>query len=252
MLEQAGCASRSSQSPRTEACPCLGILLSADRRRRRAALGEIREVLPEFGWNPIVLTVWPDDYRSAREFKMDRSLSKDVEGRCEVHRTPTASLGGCAGRWRNSTSSGSSGSSFIRYSGKGILLGAGRDSARVEDHQGTAAVRDLHQSAPYSLIVDGFHPALWTRVPWVADLRDLWTQDSLLTWPSRVHYRATVAAERFMLRRADTVIANTPLAAQRMRELLGLSAPGGSWRSPTDMMKRTSRRTIHRRRTAGR
>ena len=183
--------------------------------------------LPERDWRPIVLTVRPDDYSTQREFKMDGSLSKDVEGRCEVHRTRDyeprrlrrvlEKLHLFRLFW------------FLLYPAfweKEFFwaLCAIPRAVRIIREQRPSAI--YTSSAPYSLIVVGFILRLWTRVPWVADLRDLWTQDSLLTWPSRLHYRATVAAERFMLRRADTVIANTPLAAQRMRELLGPACAG--------------------------
>jgi glycosyltransferase involved in cell wall biosynthesis len=178
--------------------------------------------LPEFGWRPIVLTVRPNDYSIHREFKMDGSLSQDVEGRCEVHRTRDYEPRRVRGAleklhlfrvfW------------FLLYPvfwEKEFFwaLGAIPRALKIIRERRPCAI--YTSSAPYSLIVVGFLLRLWARVPWVADLRDLWTQDSLLTWPSRLHYRATVAAERFMLRRADTVVANTPLAAQRMRELLG-------------------------------
>ena len=183
--------------------------------------------LPEFGWRPIVLTVRPDDYSIHREFKLDDSLSKDVEGRCEVHRTRD----GEPRRLRRALENLRLFRLFwfLLYP---LLwekeffwaLGAIPRALKIIREQRPRAI--YTSSGPYSAIVAGFLLRLWTRVPWVADLRDLWTQDSLLVWPSRLHYRATVAAERFMLRRADTVIANTPLAAQRMRELLGPERAG--------------------------
>jgi glycosyltransferase involved in cell wall biosynthesis len=183
--------------------------------------------LPEFGWRPIVLTVRPKGYRLQRELQMDPSLVQEVEGRCRVHRMPEwvprlARLLEKRHLYR-----------LLWFFFYPIFwereffwaLGAIPRALKIIREQRPCVI--YTSSGPYSVIVTGFFLRLRTRVPWVADLRDLWTQDSLLRWPSRLHFRATVAAERFMLRRADMVIANTPLAAQRMRELLGKDYRGG-------------------------
>jgi glycosyltransferase involved in cell wall biosynthesis len=178
--------------------------------------------LPQFGWRPIVLTVRAEDYELRREFQRDNTLSAEVEGRAEVHRTrdwAPRRLRRLLERlhlfrlfW------------FLFYP---VLwekeffwaLGAMPEALKILRQKRPAAI--YTSSAPYSLIVAGFLLRLWTRVPWAADLRDLWTQDPLWTWPSRLHYRLTAAAERLMLRHADVVIANTPLAAKLMEDFLG-------------------------------
>ena len=178
--------------------------------------------LPEFGWRPIVLTVKPEDYQTVREFQRDDTLMKDVAGKCEVHhvrdpeprrlrrlleRLHLFRLAWCF--------------LYPLFWEKQFFwaLAAARRARQLIREKPIEAIYTT--SGPYSTIVTGWLLKRRTGLRWVADLRDLWTGHPPHSWPSRLHYRLNLAAERFLLRRADVVIANTPLAAERMKELLG-------------------------------
>ena len=176
--------------------------------------------LRENNWRPIVLTARPEDYHLHREFQPDESLLGDV-AYAEVHRVRDPEPRGLRRLlerlhvfrlvW------------FLFY---GLFwekeffwaLAALPAALRIARARRPAAVYTT--SGPYSTVAVGYLVKLATGLPWVADLRDLWTQDSLWSWPSRLHYALTVRAERVLLGCADTVIANTPLARERLRTLL--------------------------------
>jgi len=179
--------------------------------------------LPEFGYRPIVVTVRPRDYRRHREFRLDKTLARDMDnGAFEMHHCPDPEPHGLRGVlerlgvfrlvW------------FVLYAvfwERELFWAIGAIGRSLQ----LARRRRLHAvyttSGPYCTLLVGWVVKQVARVPWVADLRDLWTQDPLGSWPSRLHYWLTVAVERGLLRRADRVIANTPLAAKRMQALLG-------------------------------
>jgi len=179
--------------------------------------------LPQFGWRPIVLTTMARDYVQHREFQFDESLSDDVKNcDCEVHRLrdpePRA-LRALLEKFRVFRLFW-----FVFYAlfwerEFFWALAAIPRALRLARTRKASVV--YTNSAPYSLILLGFAIKRMTGLPWVADLRDLWTQDGLGVWPSRWHYRLTARVERALLRRADVVIGNTRLAAERLRALLG-------------------------------
>jgi len=53
-----------------------------------------------------------------------------------------------------------------------------------------------------------------TRVPWVADFRDPWVEDGLYPRPGTLRFRVESALERLVVRRADRIVATTPLLRQ--------------------------------------
>jgi len=57
--------------------------------------------------------------------------------------------------------------------------------------------------------------------PWVADLRDPWALDEMTIYPTVLHRRRELRRMRRLLRTAAAVVANTPEAAIRIRQLLG-------------------------------
>ena len=79
-------------------------------------------------------------------------------------------------------------------------------------------------AAPMGALEAGRWLARSLGVPWVADLRDLWTPDTFRAFPSRLHYAWAQRLERRVLQSADAIIANTPLSAVRIQELVGTPA----------------------------
>jgi glycosyltransferase involved in cell wall biosynthesis len=176
--------------------------------------------LPDFGWRPIVLTARAGDYHVQREFRLDESLLKEAD--CEVHRVRDPE----PRRLRAALETLRIfrlvwGLLYFLFWEREFFwaVAAARHALRLARQRRPAVI--YTSSAPYSLILVGYWLRRNTGIPWVADLRDLWTQDPLWRWPSRLHYALTKSLEKKLLRHADAVIANTPLAAERLRALLG-------------------------------
>ncbi len=69
-------------------------------------------------------------------------------------------------------------------------------------------------SAPYSAHLIGQHLHHRTQLPWVADLRDPWTGNTLVSYPTEFHRRVNVRLERSVFTGADRVIVNTERSLQ--------------------------------------
>ena len=63
---------------------------------------------------------------------------------------------------------------------------------------------------PFSAALAGRDAARRLRLPWVSDLRDLWTGYLLGAWPSRFHFEREEALERSVLREAALTVMVTP------------------------------------------
>lgn len=65
-------------------------------------------------------------------------------------------------------------------------------------------------SGPYSSLLLGYLLKRFLRVRWVADLRDPFTDAYAWRWPSKAHWYACRFAERIVLRQPDKLVVNTP------------------------------------------
>lgn len=65
-------------------------------------------------------------------------------------------------------------------------------------------------SSPFSSWLIGFALKKSMNVKWVADLRDPFTDGYMWVFPSKLHWLFISWFERYMLKRADKVIVNTP------------------------------------------
>lgn len=63
---------------------------------------------------------------------------------------------------------------------------------------------------PFSAALAGRDCARRLGLPWVSDLRDLWTGYLLGSWPTRFHYRREQILERSILKEAATTVMVTP------------------------------------------
>ena len=94
------------------------------------------------------------------------------------------------------------------------------DTARRWAHRAVEIACLLHQqnpfdvvfstAPPFSVALAGRNTARRLRIPWVSDLRDLWTGYLLGAWPTRYHFRREQALERSVLREATVTIMVTP------------------------------------------
>lgn len=65
-------------------------------------------------------------------------------------------------------------------------------------------------SGPFTAILIGVIIKMRTGRPYVADLRDPFTDGYMWKWPSKTHWRVSRAVEHYLLNKANAVIVNTP------------------------------------------
>jgi len=65
-------------------------------------------------------------------------------------------------------------------------------------------------SPPHNQLLLGYFLKLTTKVSWVADLRDPYTDGYQWHWPSKTHFKLAKILEKLFLAQADKVIVNTP------------------------------------------
>jgi glycosyltransferase involved in cell wall biosynthesis len=170
------------------------------------------------GYNPIVLTVAPEDYprHSGLETPMDPSRGEDLPLDVEIHRTRSHQP------FR-----------FFRWLAR-HHLDLVREFLFIPDAAISwtfAACRRAHQIAryrnidliytvvpPYSTAWIGRILQRTLRRPWVLDLRDPWTGYFLAGFPTKLHYWIESAMERSCMKRADHVIMPTPTSRENLLE----------------------------------
>ena len=94
------------------------------------------------------------------------------------------------------------------------------DVARNWARRACRVAADLHQRSPFDVVFSTAPPfsvalagrdcARQLRIPWVCDLRDLWSGYLLGAWPSRWHYNKEVSLERSALAEAAITVMVTP------------------------------------------
>jgi len=184
--------------------------------------------LPRFGWRPIVLTTTQGSYHVHREFQLDETVGAGLdESEHEVHRLRDPE----PRRFRRFLERMRIFPLFwfflyplfwepqVFWAVAAVIKGL-----RLIREKGIIAVYTT--SGPYSTVLTGLLLKWFTRKPWIADLRDPWTKDFIGMWPSLLHQRLEQWFARFALRRADHVIANTPISERLFEELLGEDCGG--------------------------
>lgn len=183
--------------------------------------------LYRFGFRPTVFTVRPESHEQSREFRLDDSQVVDLAS-SEYDHVQIANPSGAGYRH------------WIRQSRLFPLAWTAGypwlyESSRPWAFAAARAIIKAHRKHPFDLIYVSAGPnsaleaAAWASrrlsIPWIADLRDLWTRDTLKFFPSRGHYLWESWLERRILGTASAVVANTSLSGDRLRESLG---PGAS------------------------
>lgn len=186
--------------------------------------------LPQFGWNPYVLTVKPP-----QKVSLDFDLLKDIPTSAKIIRTPTGNfvndllvfLGrsgirqhspspqmrvNSEGMPRKSNISKITGilkskiqkwffipDTVVVWVPIAILTALWICNRRKIDVIYTTSI-------PYSAHVIGYILKRVTRKPWIADFRDEWTDDTLIDYPTEWHRKINVNLEAICLKKADKVI----------------------------------------------
>jgi len=69
----------------------------------------------------------------------------------------------------------------------------------------------ISTSAPYSAHLLAWRIAKRTKIPWIADFRDLWSTNTFLYFPTKLHKSLNAWLERQVVQSADYVLTCTPL-----------------------------------------
>lgn len=163
--------------------------------------------LPEFGWQPVVLTV-----TGSGSTLRDESLAREVPSTVSVHRTPALLLPRLM-PWR-----------VRRWLARWLLVvdeqvgwlpfAVARGKCLIQE-TGIAAIYTT--SAPYTDHLIGLRLKRATGRPWVADLRDPWVDNPALAFASPFHRRWVERLEQQTFFEADRVVVNTATALDLYR-----------------------------------
>lgn len=179
--------------------------------------------LSQFGYKPTVFTVAPQSHSQSREFRLSPEDSRDLENtEYEAIRVPNPTSQGLRNRLSQSRLYPFIWALAYRWLYEGYRAWAFAAAKQIVQSQTKSRFDVIYASAgPNSSLEAASWASRRLNIPWVADLRDLWTCDSLKFFPSRVHYLWEQRLERCVLRTAAAIIGNTPLSTQRLQELVG-------------------------------
>ena len=182
--------------------------------------------LHQYKYFPTILTLDPTENIYHREFQPDEGLKEELSGaRFDVVRVADPVQGRTGRRVFGASFFPLLWATFYPWLYERERCWSYAAARAFMRRQESKAVRLIYVSAaPYSSLVAGAWLAKKLRVPFVADLRDLWTLDTLRSFPSRLHYLWESRLELRTLRASSCVIANTPLSADRLRGFLGRGA----------------------------
>lgn len=190
--------------------------------------------LPEFGWQPVILTVENGDYPA-----IDNSLVPEIPENIQVYKTKTIepfgayrkmiSKGddhliptyvinsGITDGWRSRLGKWIRANLFLPDARRGWIPFARRAGHRIVESEGIDVI--FSSSPPHSLQLIGQSLAKQTRCKWVADLRDPWTEafwQRELTTTALARY-INSKMERSVLNSADVLVTVSNSVAKMLR-----------------------------------
>lgn len=183
--------------------------------------------LPDFGWQPIVLTIKPECIKS---YVRDESLLKEIDSGVAIHRTFYPDF------TRLPLFRGAPARLFFEPFRNRMLIPSNevswnywafRRASDIIEQEKPSAV--LTTSPPHSVQILGLKIKRTFGLPWVIDLRDEWTTDPYLResfgkLPLR-RQRIEKEMERDCFNNADRLIAVSPLMRERVSRFTGID-PG--------------------------
>jgi len=157
--------------------------------------------LPDFGWQPVVLTVSPDKYRLH-----DPSLLADIHPDSDIHRTSTWlpptwipwRVRNWFARWFLLTDENLGWYPFAVKQGKDIL-----NKYKIDAIYSTSPPHACHIVAS-ALKTHSNHP-------WIADFRDPWIGNFSRHQPTPIHRRLDTRLESQVINRADQILVVSPI-----------------------------------------
>jgi glycosyltransferase involved in cell wall biosynthesis len=163
--------------------------------------------LPEFGWQPVVLTV-----KEQVAHLRDLSLEEDIPSSTPIHRTLAVlpppwlpwRLRNFVSRWLLLVDEQLGWLPFAVTRGKQLVRQGGIQAIYTT-------------STPYTDHLIGYLLKQQTRLPWAADFRDPWVDNPVLAFASRVHRRLAGQLEQRVFHTADQIIVNTEPACELYR-----------------------------------
>lgn len=192
--------------------------------------------LPEFDWEPVVLTVRAKD---AAWPATDRSLMTEIPSIVEIHRTaawdPYGAYAALVGKRKQETVGvgflGESSPSWKERLGRWLRANLFLPDARVGwVPYAILRARKLQSSRPFDAVwttgpphsthLVGYYLSRYHGIPWVADFRDPWTgiDYSEMLPTTRLARGVDAALEALVLRRAIAVTVAWPQMTERLRE----------------------------------
>ncbi len=201
-------------------CPPLG--MGGTQR-----VAKFAKYLPDFGWQPTVLTVKEIAY-----YAQDRTLLDEM-GETEIHRSGSFDPLRLAFLFRRSDSSGGAvGSSRFRRRLMRILNWLFIPDTKLLwlPFAFVKAVRLLRRNPidcilttapPHSAHLLGILLKWIFRVPWVADFRDGWAGGNFQDEPTRLHKSTTAFLQNCVLRSADRVVGVSAGLAESLHRISG-------------------------------
>ncbi len=180
--------------------------------------------LPQFGWLPIVWTV---DHIDA--LPTDESLCDEIPAEVEVHRRPHRFGKGPAGRITDALQQAGPLGSRLANAAKWRIEKWNRNRAWPDEfakwvEESVAPLQTLIRERNVEAIYSTYSPSAnhllalklkqATGLPWIADFRDLWTDDLRYSETDLKRHQANVELEQTILETADSVVGVSPSQTQ--------------------------------------
>jgi glycosyltransferase involved in cell wall biosynthesis len=178
--------------------------------------------LPDHGWRPVVFTGPVSQSDGAMEFVRDESYREEIKRGSAIVVRVDDTPGTIAGLVKRLPCQPFLWAALYPWMWEPQLGWANRVAKSIVELDREHHFEAVYAScAPFASLVAGNKAARALGVPFIADMRDLWTQESHLFFPTGLHYRWARRLERKSLRSATAVIANTPGAAKVFRSFIG-------------------------------
>ncbi len=187
--------------------------------------------LPDYGWHPVVLT----PKRGA--YLVDNSLDDGASKGVEIVRTGYIDLSANFKRAAQSGQSHRNGKAEVKGGVMNLLKRAIRTCVYIPDGQigwypyavragrraiETRKVEAIYSSSfPVTAHLAACRLKLETNRPWIADFRDLWTENHYADYSSAMRKRLDQIIESEMLEKADCLITVSNAWADALRRLTG-------------------------------